>query len=234
MLLYIIRHGDPLYNPDSLTEKGRQQAEALGRRLTVHGLDQVFCSPMIRAQQTAAPACRLLGLTPEILDWTSEDLAWKEFTITENDRRTWCFNLQNTSYKTAGVLALGQNWFEAEPFCRTNAREGFQRIQKASDEFLARLGYRRNGPIYHAEQPSEQRVAVFCHQGFGSVWLSQLLAIPTPLFWSAFRLNHSSVTILHFRNYPDGRTAPVCINFSDVSHLYAEKLPLQFCNELEI
>ena len=234
MLLYVIRHGDPVYNPDSLTEKGLQQAEALGHRLAVHGLDRVFCSPMNRALQTAAPACRLLGLEPETEDWTSEELAWKEFTVTENGRRIWCFNLQNTSYKTPETLALGANWFETEPFCRTNAREGFSRIQNASDEFLGRLGYRRNGPVYRIEQPNEQRIAVFCHQGFGSVWLSQLLAIPTPLFWSAFRMNHSSVTILHFRNYSNGLTAPVCINFSDISHLYAAKLPLQFCNELDL
>ena len=25
MLLYIIRHGDPIYNPDSLTPKGRRK-----------------------------------------------------------------------------------------------------------------------------------------------------------------------------------------------------------------
>ena len=33
MLLYIVRHGDPIYNPDSLTERGKLQAAALGKRL---------------------------------------------------------------------------------------------------------------------------------------------------------------------------------------------------------
>ena len=42
MLLYIIRHGDPCYNPDSLTEKGKRQAEALARRLAVNGLDKIL------------------------------------------------------------------------------------------------------------------------------------------------------------------------------------------------
>ena len=28
MLLYIVRHGDPIYETDTLTERGRWQAEA--------------------------------------------------------------------------------------------------------------------------------------------------------------------------------------------------------------
>lgn len=35
MLFFYIRHGDPIYNPDSLTPLGRRQAEALGKRLAV-------------------------------------------------------------------------------------------------------------------------------------------------------------------------------------------------------
>ena len=31
MLLYIVRHGDPIYNPDSLTPKGHLQAKALAK-----------------------------------------------------------------------------------------------------------------------------------------------------------------------------------------------------------
>ena len=32
MLLFIVRHGDPIYNPDSLTPKGHLQAQALAKR----------------------------------------------------------------------------------------------------------------------------------------------------------------------------------------------------------
>lgn len=33
MLLFYIRHGDPIYIPDSLTDLGKRQAEAVARRL---------------------------------------------------------------------------------------------------------------------------------------------------------------------------------------------------------
>ena len=42
MLLYFIRHGDPVYNPDSLTDLGKRQAEAVGRRLALYGIDRLI------------------------------------------------------------------------------------------------------------------------------------------------------------------------------------------------
>ena len=51
MLLYIIRHGDPHYPTDSLTPRGVEQAEAVGKRLAASGIDKVFSSPMGRAKQ---------------------------------------------------------------------------------------------------------------------------------------------------------------------------------------
>ena len=38
MILYYIRHGDPIYNPDSLTPLGERQAEAIGHRLAGRGI----------------------------------------------------------------------------------------------------------------------------------------------------------------------------------------------------
>ena len=42
MLLFLIRHGDPIYEPDSLTPLGKKQAEALAKRLALYGIDRVF------------------------------------------------------------------------------------------------------------------------------------------------------------------------------------------------
>ncbi|MBO6263170.1 MAG: histidine phosphatase family protein [Clostridia bacterium] len=44
MILYYIRHGDPIYDPDSLTELGHKQAEALANRFALYGLDEIYCS----------------------------------------------------------------------------------------------------------------------------------------------------------------------------------------------
>ena len=53
MLLFYIRHGDPVYDPDSLTPLGARQAEALAKRLARHGLDRIYASSSNRAMLTA-------------------------------------------------------------------------------------------------------------------------------------------------------------------------------------
>lgn len=237
MLLYVIRHADPTYDPDALTPKGKRQAEALGKRLAVHGLDRIYSSPMIRAQQTAQPTCELLGLTPTILNWTSEALAAEYFGFHDparNNRWCWSFCADPVAYKTEEYISLGSKWYEAYPFCEIKAKEGYELIGKESDAFMESLGYKREGLRYKILNHTEERVAVFCHYGFGTTWLSHLLGINPLEFWSTFSINHSGVTIINFPNNPKGYTIPQVFALSDTSHFYGDGLPLQMTNEIYI
>ena len=57
MLFFYIRHGDPIYNPDSLTVLGEKQADALAKRLSLYGIDRIYSSSSNRAMLTAKPTC---------------------------------------------------------------------------------------------------------------------------------------------------------------------------------
>ena len=93
MLLYYVRHGDPIYNPDQLTPLGKRQAEALAHRLTQHGLDEIYVSSSNRARETCMPTCEILKKEPVVLDWTKEYYAWLQMTVTmEDGRKTWGFS----------------------------------------------------------------------------------------------------------------------------------------------
>ena len=72
MLFFYIRHGDPIYTPDSLTELGKKQANALAKRLSVYGIDKVYSSPSARARQTAKPTCDWLKKEMIICEWANE------------------------------------------------------------------------------------------------------------------------------------------------------------------
>jgi broad specificity phosphatase PhoE len=113
-------------------------------------------------------------------------------------------------------------------------KKGYDRVIRHSDEFLTRQGYERNGAVYRIKRATEDKVAVFCHQGLGLAWISHLLHIPPPLFWAGFDITHTGVSIFHFKNYPDGFTAPKCLCLSDMSHIYKAGLPLQYNNLLNI
>ena len=53
MHLIFIRHGDPDYSIDSVTEKGKCEIELLGKRISKLNATEFFVSPMGRAQATA-------------------------------------------------------------------------------------------------------------------------------------------------------------------------------------
>ena len=71
-MIWLLRHGDAEDgSPDSerpLTEKGREQARAVGGALKALGVDVDACltSPKVRAAATARLACEPLGVEPEL------------------------------------------------------------------------------------------------------------------------------------------------------------------------
>lgn len=72
MKLLIIRHGDPDYTIDSLTEKGFREAELLKNRLVKLNIDAFYCSPLGRARATAKPTLEAYNADAVICDWLRE------------------------------------------------------------------------------------------------------------------------------------------------------------------
>ena len=92
MILYYVRHGDPIYDPNQLTPLGHRQAEAAAKRLAAHGIDQIFTSPSNRARQTAQPLCELTKQEATVLEWADEDLLYRDLSMMDTDgHRHWCF-----------------------------------------------------------------------------------------------------------------------------------------------
>lgn len=229
MLLYVIRHGDPIYVTDTLTEKGALQAQALTNRFS-QGFDRVYSSPMGRARATAQPVCDLLGLTCLVEDWTSEQLSWTDMSHTDEKGTDWVFRKLERQILETDWGVLGDRWYESDLFDGVRVKECFERIVARSDDFLLRQGWRREGKLYFAQRPSDDRVAVFCHHGFGTTWLSHLLRIPAPVLWTSFDISHTGVTVLRFDAGADGLCAPVCLCYSDLSHILKSDMPLQYNN----
>ncbi len=238
MLLYIIRHGDPIYSPDSLTELGKIQAASVAKRLSAHGIDKIFSSPLKRAIQTAEPTSILTKKEIMIEDWMSEHLAWQDF-ATENEAgiKTWSFGIEENrrKYHSREIQNRGLSWFE-DPFFGENFKRGYFRLLDASDDFFERLGYvhDRENCCYRAISPNDMRVAAFCHQGFGLSWLGTLLDIPLPISWVSFDMSHSDFTVIEFKAGADGVCIPKVLTLSNDSHLYADNIPTKYNNGIFI
>ena len=72
MKLLIIRHGDPDYKNDTLTEKGWRDAEYLAEILSDRDITEFYMSPYGRAKDTASLTLKKLGRTAEELPWLRE------------------------------------------------------------------------------------------------------------------------------------------------------------------
>ena len=237
MLLYYIRHGDPIYDPDSLTPLGQEQAKALAKRLIVHGVDKVYSSPSNRARMTAQPTCDLLRKDMTVCPWADEGLAARDFMV-PNERHgyTWCFYDPDLKqlFNSPEVRALDKKWYEHPDFASYRFAEGVRRVDEAVDNFLLELGFRhdRENNRYDAVDPKYERVALFAHQGFGMCFFSSLLDIPYCHFCTHFDFGHSSMSVIQFNEH-HRYVYPTVLQLSNDSHLYREGIITGYHNSIK-
>lgn len=235
MLLFYVRHGDPIYDPDSLTPLGRRQAEAVAKRLALYGVDEIYSSTSTRAMQTAQPTCEILKKELTTLEFAHENLAWRDLAVDLGDGKRWVFQHDSLLelFTQPEIRRLDDRWYEHPALQAYPFDKGMQRIAQGTDDFLASLGYEHipcTGK-YRVTAPNEKRVAFFAHQGFGLAFLSCLLDIPYPRISTHFDICHTGMTVIRFEE-KGGFAMPKVLTLSSDSHLYREGLPTNYNHEL--
>jgi probable phosphoglycerate mutase len=225
MRLSIIRHGDPDYTTDTLTEIGQREAQALAERLANARLTHIYSSPLGRARETMSYTAEATKLIPLIEEWTRELAWWIPWETPRERIAAW--DLHGEIIRGQERYPNHDDWHTLKYFENPVFHAGYVSLCERSDELLRRHGYDRVGGRYRCAQPNHDHIAVFCHGGFGLTWLAHLLAIPLPLVWSGFWLPTSSVTTVLFDERSPEWAVPRCIGLGDVSHLYAAGLPVQ-------
>jgi len=176
----------------------------------------------------------LLRLEKNIEEWTHE-IGAEKMTPFPDGRLKSITNVQNTYYRENGNIDLPYDRaFECSGINETQMEFAVNYIENHVKDFLERLGYKEEKGIYRILSNNEERIVLFCHSAFASAWLSVLLHIPLHIMWASFQYTHTGVTVVEFRNNLNGFTAPRCLCFSDVSHLYASKLDLLHDGRVEI
>ena len=239
MLLFYVRHGDPIYSPDSLTPLGHRQAESVAHRLSTFGLDEIYASTSVRAIQTATPTAELCKLPIAELDFANESHAWREFTVKDGEGLQWvCFCPWAKELMLSDeCLALADRWYTHPAFAQSRIEEGVKRVDREADAFMESLGYRhdRTTRSYQPIAPTEKRIALFAHQGFGMAFLSSVLDIPYPYFATHFDMQHTGVTVIEWNNshlMPNGRIVPRVLQLSSDAHLWRDGLPTAYQNRV--
>ena len=227
MIIYYVRHGDPIYDPDSLTELGHKQAAALTERMEALAPDEIYSSTSNRAILTAKPTCEKLKKEPILLDFANEGYAWADLAL----GKYWLFQDKNiiNLLATEEIRQMGHSWYNHPVLLPHNFEKGIKRIDNDIDQWLLKLGYKhdRKTGRYEIVKPNNNKIALFAHQGFGLAFLSSLLDIPYPEFITRFDICHTGITAIEFCDY-GGFAIPKILTLSNEAHLYQSKVPLNY------
>ena len=230
MRLYLIRHGNPVYEPDTLTELGKKQAESVARWLCLQRPDRIYSSTSTRAEMTAQPACDLLKKNMELLDFCNERYMWEDLTVETDYGGDWIFRAPETLelLTSPEVINMGFSWYEHPKL--SQYKKGIERVARETDRLLASFGYEheRYTGRYKAVRPTDEKIALFAHAGFGLAFLSCLLDIPYPLFATRFDIGHTGVTVIDFSFYKSSYIVPKVRTLSGTGHLYRDNLPATY------
>lgn len=219
MRIVFVRHGDPDYKNDSLTEKGWREAELLAERISKWEVTDFYCSPLGRARDTASCTLKKMNRTAETLDWTREFFYPVTDPVTGRHGVPWDFV---PSFWSGDPLMLSQeSWVNAE-IMRQNPDipEKYAQVCQNLDLLLEKYGYVREKNFYrmpdkkpvfitsttspdnaeHINSPlcgeKEPVIVIFCHLGAICLMLSHLINIPFPLLVHGFFLPTTSLTVL--------------------------------------
>lgn len=219
MRLVLVRHGHPDYEQDCLTELGHKQAKAVAKRLMEEGIEEIYVSPMGRARQTAQAFAELSGIgTMHVLDFMHEIRYGREDALYQ-DLNPW---LSAFDLIREGKDLQSPDWRKYPEFIDNTATIDADKVMAGTDEWLATLGYGREGLYYRctADKPNEHTLALFSHGGSSTAFLSRVLNIPFPHLVAVLgHLGHTSITVLSFDPTPGNLTMPILEVAADVRHL---------------
>ena len=218
MRILIIRHGEPDYAHDTLTEKGWREAEMLSRRLSKEQIDDFYVSPLGRAKDTASSTLKAMNREAEVLDWL------EEFTpkIKRPDiklHRTIAWDWLPADWTKDERFYDKDHWFENPVFMEAHVKEAYDTVARGFDALLAKYGYERDGHVYHTEQGNHKTICLFCHFGLETVLLSHIMEVsPMPL-WHGLCALPTSVTTIYTEERRKGVASLRVTSFGDLTHL---------------
>lgn len=241
MKLIFIRHGDPDYVNDSLTERGIMEADYLAEYLLNKETGEIFHSPYGRAKKTCDAYLRLSGKTSTECEWLREfdglipthsekiRKAYNYYHATDaSDKRAlripW--DMLPSAYEDNPELFDVNGWkkaFNANPFLIKR----YEHVTGELDKLLEKHGYINRNGYLEVISGNHDTLTFFCHFGIQCVLVSHLLNISPYVFWQHTCAPTSSITeivteerekgIAQFRILQFGATPHLAIHDMDTS-----------------
>lgn len=240
MRLIFIRHGDPDYEHDDLTEKGKREVELLTKRVCkLKNITAIYTSPLGRAKATAKPSLDALCREATVFEWLKE-FPTRHLDANGNKTRTWDILPE--------VLCEHQELFSKDDWCKNDYMGPdipvkYKEVCDGIDKLLEEYGYQRNkagfynvkNPVpnrnwdrpienYHLtsvkeDYPEEPTLVFFCHLGVICTIIGHLTGISPVQLWHGFFIAPTSLTILNSEERSSGNAWFRVERMGDTNHL---------------
>ncbi len=202
--VYFVRHGTTASNETGrfqgatdtpLGEMGQKQADALAERFRGMPVDAVYCSPLLRARQTAEGICRYLDCDPIPVDGLREVNGG----LLENHT-----NEENEARYPGSMTTLRSNPTQFAPPEGETGRQVWERVRAAVEQLV--------------NAHPEGTIAIVSH---GFALMTYLGTVDCPFDEMKPRMvSNASVTTVVFPK-PD---APEFLDYNSTTHLPADAL----------
>ncbi len=195
MRILILRHGEPDYDRDRLTEKGIEQAKILADRLSDEPIRDFFTSPMGRAQETCAATMRKFPDKKVVVcDWLHEfDLMWNN-PNTGKPESVW--DIAPDDWTELPILYERDGWYRHPAMQAAGMELRIKAVDAGMDALLLRYGLVRESSHYRIVTPFSGTIALFCHFGAMCAVTAHLLNISPMILWQGCNADFTAVTEL--------------------------------------
>ena len=218
MEIIIVRHAEPNYEIDSLTEKGWREAELLSNKLSKMHIDEFYCSPQGRAKDTASLTLKKMNREAKELDWLREFKGHVKYDFLDEMIRCW--DMLPSYWTKQDAYYTREDWYKTELMQSGTVEEQYKWVTAQLDEFLAAHGYVHDGGIFRVERANHDRIVFFCHFGISCVILAHMLGVSPVMFFQGFVMQPSSITSIVTEEREQGIACFRIRSYGDISHLY--------------
>lgn len=218
MRLIIIRHGDPDYEKNCLTELGKKQAKLMAKRLLKEDITEIWSSPYGRAVETAEAFAEVSGIKDIHMLYFMKEIRYGRIDALYQDLNPW-FGVDDMICE--GWDLKDPNWRTHPLYIENTATEDVDIIAKETDKWLSDLGYEREGRYYRCtgKEETDRTIALFCHGGSGTAMISHIYSLAFPFLCGTIHMPCTAISILRFDRRKGSLNLPIVELLSDATHL---------------
>ncbi|HBG65860.1 MAG TPA: histidine phosphatase family protein [Treponema sp.] len=250
MHLIFIRHGDPDYKNNTVTEKGARESAYLAERIAGWDVTDFYVSPYGRAQDTLKPALLKMERTAVTLPWLRE-FDHHVIDPVSGKERSCCWDWMPRYYYKENKFFDRKRWFAAKPLRQKDIESRYREVCDGFDALLAQYDYTRDSrytAIYNclphltdeeaavdthllAQQKNldGKNLVFVCHLGVMFAIIAHLTGMSPVQLWQGCYVAPTSVTVLGAEERVPGEVVFRVQQFGDVRHLYAHGEPASAC-----